>query len=279
MLGSEQIPFAIYVDGETKTGKGSASEAIAKALENEGYNVYYDVAGDFYRRYTALAREQLELGEDDALPDGDTLETVAKQLYDSKKIFERPEGLGDLQRPAISKYVSMLGELPLAQLAGKEWWAMTLRQVYKAGANVFVVDGRNPRLRMQEAIEKTGLGLTTALDLYMTCEPREAARRTLLTSGVTTPTLEQISEETAHVADRRSRDRLRADTPFIVPANAIHYDSVSTSTHDVLTQAWVAHGAQELPTTIIIDNTTIAKPDMLAAVCGLATESMSFKIA
>jgi len=63
----------VYVDGETKTGKGAASQHIAETLSKRGLKVYYDVAGDFYRRYMAKVRRELGLAEDDVLPTGEPL--------------------------------------------------------------------------------------------------------------------------------------------------------------------------------------------------------------
>src|SRR5206468_1136485 len=108
--------LAVYVDGETKTGKGAAGKAIAAALQAEGRRVYYDVAGDFYRRYVGWVRHQLKLNDNEPLPGGAELETVAQEVYLSGQAFmHNDELLGDLQRPAIGESVSKLGELPIAQ--------------------------------------------------------------------------------------------------------------------------------------------------------------------
>src|ERR1019366_10618951 len=105
-----EILNVYLVDGETKTGKGSASKQIAKVLSREDQKVYYDVAGDFFRRYVALVRQELGLKEADALPVGKILEQAAQVVYDKQRAFELDDALGDLQRPAISNSVSVLGE-------------------------------------------------------------------------------------------------------------------------------------------------------------------------
>lgn len=262
--------LAIYVDGETKTGKGAASAAIADALSAKGYTVYYDVAGDFYRRYVALVRINLGLSEDDKLPTGDVLERAAREVYESGEQFKPNPHLGDLQRRSISKSVSVLGELPLAQQAGREWWAMTLRNAREAEADVLVVDGRNPRRRVMEQVEPTGIDVHSALDLFMTCEAREAARRVLLGEGIKNPTDEQLTSEEVKVADRRSRDRQRLDTPFLQPDAAIHFVPGNVTTDEILSASWHPGPGIVLPRTLILDNTTISKPFMLETVTTLA---------
>lgn len=269
---------AIYIDGETKTGKGSASQAIAAFLENRGLHVYYDVAGDFYRRYTAMVRRELALSETDALPTDDSLQRTVTALYDSGRAFERDDSLGDLQRPAISKSVSTMAELAIAQQAGSEWWQMTLKQAMQVGAELMVLDGRNPRSRVRDASDATGIKAATVLDLYMLCEPIEAARRALLGAGVTHPTTEQLEIERVHVADRRDRDRHRAEQPFIVPSSSLPFDPTAMTPAEAVQASWQIQDAAMLPLTITLDNTHITKPDMLAAVTGLAAEAVEYPL-
>lgn len=270
--------LGIYIDGETKTGKGAASKVIASVLGEKGLNVYYDVAGDFYRRYVAQVRRHLGLTDEDPLPTGKALEDAAREVHEKRLAFEDDETLGDLQRPAIGKSVSVMAELAVVQRAGGEWWVIILKRAKAAGADVIVIDARNPRLRMEEAMKASGVIVKTALNLFMTCDPDEAARRSLLGNGVAKPTDEQIATERVTVISRRERDRQRAENPFILPAASVPYIPAVMSVSSVIRQSWHKQPDEaELPTTVTLDNTKISKPEMLAAVSSLACAAVDFK--
>jgi cytidylate kinase len=269
--------LAVYVDGETKTGKGAAGKAMAEALKNKGLNVYYDVAGDFYRRYTAWVRIALGLNEDDALPNGDMLEKVATEVYKSGQAFKIDnERLGNLQRPAISKFVSQLGELPVAQYADEDWCSATIEQAAAQGAEVIVIDGRNPRVKLQAASTRVGIALKVVLDLFMTCDTAEAGRRLLLSRGVNKPSAEQVKLASDEIAKRRAQDRQRPVNPFVTPAVSVPYDLNGMDIKEVITASWRPRTDAELPVAINIDNTGITEPEMLAAVRELALAALEF---
>ncbi len=269
--------LGVYIDGETKTGKGAASKVIADVLTDKGLHVYYDVAGDFYRRYVAQVRRYLELTDDDRLPTGKVLEDAARIVHEKRLALGQDESLGDLQRPAIGTSVSVLGELTTVQRAGDEWWVITAKRAKDAGAEVIVIDARNPRLRMEEAMKASGITVKTALNLFMTCDPGEAARRTLLGTGVENPTAEQIAAERVNVICRRERDRKRIENPFILPKASVPFIPAVMSVSSVIRQSWHKQpDDSELPTTITLDNTKISKPEMLAAVSSLACAAVNF---
>lgn len=266
---------AVYIDGETKTGKGAASKAIAHALHFAGKTVYYDVAGDFFRRYTVLVRVRAGLDEDDPLVITPEVEQIAREFFTSGEVFAARDDLGDLQRPAISQSVSLLGALPFVQEAGDAWYAASLRQAHEAGVDVLVLDGRNPRLRITEQQPSTGLPVTTALDLYMTCDPAEAARRTLLQRDITDPSADQMRAEEQHVIERRTKDRQRAANPFLVPTVCIDFDiEHGQSASDAVAAAWKALPAEARPATICVNNTHLGMSDMLSAVTELAVAAV-----
>lgn len=275
MSGNAHELLAVYVDGESKTGKGAAGAAIAQTLIKHGEKVYYDVAGDFYRRFTALARAELGLQETDELVGGPELESVAKQLYESGRIFERQLEVGDLQRSAISDSVATLGKLAIAQKAGAEWFLRAIRAAAREGASVIVLDGRNPRHRVMDELPKfDDIVVRTALDLYMTCDVAEAARRVLVARGVTQPTVKQIQEETIIVKARRDLDRNRADRPFLEPTERVSFWPAHQTAAEIITTAWDEAHFSDLPATITLDNTAVPKDEMLAAVTELAVEAI-----
>lgn len=265
---------AVYVDGETKTGKGAAGKAMAEALKAAGHVVYYDVAGDFYRRYVAWVRIALGLGETDKLPAGRVLEEAARETYESGRAFEQSESLGDLQRPIISKSVSVLAELPLVQRAGIEWWGKTLELAEKAGAGVVVLDGRNPRQKVAEALETVTVPLKVALDLFMTCDPAVAGRRILLSRGVKEPDPMQLQAATGEVVKRREQDRDRPVHPFIIPPRSITYNPASMTPAGVIERSWDQNEGPDLPVPVKLDNSDLEMHVMLSAVSELAVEAV-----
>jgi hypothetical protein len=111
----------------------------------------------------------------------------------------------------------------------------------------------------------------------MTCDPDEAARRTLLGTGTAKPTPEQITVEKANVISRRERDRQRAENPFILPAASVPFIPAVMSVSSIIRQSWHKQpDGSELPTTITLDNTKISKPEMLAGVSSLACAAVDF---
>ena len=264
--------LAVYVEGETKTGKGAASAEIARALKARGLNVYYDVAGDFFRRYVAIIRRQLGLSETDELPPTDELVTIATELFKNGAAFEKDETLGDLQRSSISRSVSLLGELPIAQEAAGQWYEMSVQQAIEANANVMVLDGRNPRMH----VEILTLPVTTMLDIYMICDPKVAAQRILL--GYHNAPPDQLERETANIIDRRNRDRHRAEWAYVEPKNYLSFDPNASTPDELVAQSWIDDTKSGLPRPIVVDNSLISKNEMFHAVANLATTAHNYAI-
>ena len=265
--------YAIYVEGETKTGKGAASTAVANALKDQGFSVYYDVAGDFFRRYVAILRLELGLGDDGTLPHRDELEVIATKLYENGKAFSVDRDLGDLQRPAISHCVSLLGELPIAQKAASDWYGQSVRQAAESGAQVLVLDGRNPRRHVEDHVSVLDVNVKTILDIYMTCEPEVAARRVLLSDGIDDPTVDQLKPIVANIAHRRALDRTRAEWPFWWPETHLAFVPGEQPPTGAIESSWACE-APPLP--IVIDNSYVPKPVMWQAVADLAIGALQY---
>jgi cytidylate kinase len=266
---------AIYIDGETKTGKGAAGLAISESLRAAGRNVYYDVAGDFYRRFVAIVRQDMQLDETAPLPTGPELEQTAAAVYESRKPFSPDPELGDLQRPAISESVAVLTQLALVQQAGIEWWLESVRSAVSSGADVIVLDGRNPREKVAKATAAEGPKVETVLDLYMTCGVEEAARRVLLSRGVTAPSADELQAQTDAVEQRRQQDRNRTESPFTAPTASVIFMPGIGSAEAAVAHSWQPQNGHELPLSIMLDNTHLAKPDMLTAVSDLALAALN----
>ncbi len=276
MSQSPDALYAIYIEGETKTGKGAASEAVANALKDQGVSVYYDVAGDFFRRYVAIIRLHLGLAAHDPLPSRDALIKVATKLYRAGDAFRIDLKLGDLQRPEISNCVSQLGELPVAQEAAVEWYAQSVKQAVTSGAQVMVLDGRNPRRHVEgQVVDHSAI---TILDIYMTCEPEVAARRVLLGDQVTEPTPDQLEPIIQNIADRRDRDRERQEWPFWWPEVHLPFVPGTDSVTDTIAMSWQSNASLPLPVPIVIDNSYVPKPTMWAAVADLAICALAYAV-
>jgi hypothetical protein len=260
--------LAIYVEGETKTGKGAASAAIAKSLEDHGLQVYYDVAGDFFRRYVAIIRRQLELGEDGELPPTAELRAIATELYRNGGAFELDSDLGDLQRPAISQSVSILGELPIAQQAASDWFGMSLKQAHAVQADVLLLDGRNPRLHIDELVSELGLEARTILDIYMQCDADVAASRMAASDASS----EQIQAASGNIIDRRRRDRLRPEWPFIEPTDSVSYTPGAQPAAKTVAATWQAPAV--LP--ITLDNSVVSKAVLEQSLADLTVAALEY---
>lgn len=137
-----------------------------------------------------------------------------------------------------------------------EWYARTALRAYEEGADILALDGRNPRLRVDEQLAAHDRRVQPALDLYMLCDLHEAARRTLLGQGVAHPTAEQLAAMFETLRARRTRDRHRTDNPFIVPVASVAFLPGQTTPESVVQRSWQAADA---PLTITLDNRPLLK--------------------
>ncbi len=247
--------FAIYVEGETKTGKGAASAAVTSVLKDKGVSVYYDVAGDFFRRFVAIIRLELGLSDVDVLPPSGELTVTASKLYQNGKAFDVDFELGDLQRLAISQSVSLLGELPIAQQAASDWYSQSVKKAVESGAKVLVLDGRNPRRHVEGHVKIQNVDVVTILDIYMTCDAEVAAERVLLCEGITNPSLDQIQTIVSNITHRRELDRTRAEWPFVQPAHSINYIPGNRSADEVIAES--RKSSSVIP--ITLDNSVVSR--------------------
>lgn len=258
--------LAIFVEGETKTGKGAASEAIAKTLEEHGLQVYYDVAGNFFRRYVAIVRRQLRLDEDADLPPTAELIAIATELYHNGGAFELDDSLGDLQRPTISRCVSILGELPIVQQAASDWFAMSLKRAHAAEADVLLLDGRNPRLHVEALTAHLELDARTILDIYLECDPQVAARRMLGTNA----TAEDVQAAASIIIDRRRRDRMRSEWPFVEPVHSIRFTPGKRLADDIIAETQQVLSVRP----IILDNSHVTKIELEQSLADLTIAAL-----
>jgi hypothetical protein len=260
----------VTVEGEAKTAKTTGGFAITQALHGVGYKVYEADAGAFFRRLTICALEFL--GYQDL--DSDTREITSEELCARLvEVVENSAAFADREWPSlqsllVERYVSVIGNSTKAQDAMDDWYGKVLSIAQNGEYDVLVINARNPRDRLRGLLSPT-------LDLVVYCEPGEAARRILFARGITEPTGEQLSAQTADVERRRHLDRNRDKYPYVDPKHIVEYtDMTPESAGLFIRQSWSAEytnsAAGELPATIRLDTTHIDLAQTKAIIAALA---------
>lgn len=241
--------YAIFLDGESKTGKTTVGAAIEADLAKD-YKVYKAIAGSFYRRLTVLALEAY--GGQYAHDDLTWLEDGIRDAIDSREAYNEDRNWEDINSKPIDELVSVAGQFPITQAAGKEWWPIMADTALRQGAEVLVVDGRNPRAKLAEW--RATHDMPIALDLCVYCDPDVAAQRYLGAQDVAEPTAEQLAATRAEIMKRRELDRNRSVAPYVEPPNQIEFDSGVSDAIQVVGQAFAAD-VPERPQVIRFDTT------------------------
>ncbi|CAN5360400.1 hypothetical protein BH09PAT4_BH09PAT4_04730 [soil metagenome] len=221
--------YAIFLDGESKTGKTTVGSAIEADLAKD-YHVLRTLSGSFFRRLTVAALD-LRGGDYDST-DQEWLEGAVAQVIDSRIAYDESKDWSAIHSKEVDDLVSVLGQLQIAQDAAKEWWPLMGDAALKQGVEVLIVDGRNPRAK--SAKWRAEHDVPIALDLCVYCDPDVAAKRYVYSQGATDPTPAQLAEARAQIVQRRELDRNRAAAPYIEPADQVDFDSgVSDETETV----------------------------------------------
>jgi cytidylate kinase len=241
--------YGIFLDGESKTGKTTVGSAIEADLARD-YKVYKAVAGSFYRRLTVLALEAYG-GTYDA-EDLSWLEDAVGSAIDSREAYNEDRDWADINSKEIDELVSVAGQFPITQAAGKQWWPIMADLALEQGADVLVVDGRNPRSKLADWRSKHVMPI--ALDLCVYCDPEVAALRYVQSQGVTKPSERQLTEARDNIMKRRELDRNRSVAAYVEPPNQIDFDSGVSDAGEVVYQSFQADIA-ELPQVIRFDTT------------------------
>jgi hypothetical protein len=98
---------------------------------------------------------------------------------------------------------------------------------FQQGADVLVIDGRNPRKKLAPWQEKHPGDLQIALDICVYCTPEVAGERYARVHTDGEPSADQISEARDMIAIRRDLDRTRKSTPYIEPENQLLFEPLS----------------------------------------------------
>lgn len=260
------IEAVVLAEGEAKGMKTSVCEEAERTLVNLGFVVVRDDAGSFFRKTTVGALAFLDAAgvedptqEDCNKASWDVLE--AGIPYDTQRPWE-------LHTRRIDSWVATISSAKHVQDAGRDWWATTADRAVEAGANALVLDGRNPRARLETWLAKNAVGITA--ELFCVCDPRTAAIRTLKGRGVDNPTSAEVAEARQSIVDRRARDRNRAELPYVDPAEFVRYRHIlhgtpGSSAARVMERA-VRLGEPGRPLPVRIDTGKLRREPMNAAV-------------
>jgi cytidylate kinase len=246
--------YAIFLDGESKTGKTTVGAAIAADLSKK-YRVYKAIAGSFYRRLTVLALESH--GGTYTHDDLAWLEAAIQRVIAGREAYNEDRNWDAINSKAIDELVSVAGQFPATQAAGNEWWSIMADPALQNDAEVLVVDGRNPRLQLAEW--RLTHELPIALDLCVYCDPEVAAQRYVHSLGAANPSAEQLATAQAEIMKRRALDRNRPAAPYVEPPDQIVFNSGVTDAAEVVRQAFTAD-VSEPPQVIRFDTTNSPLP-------------------
>ncbi len=278
-LRSATRPWLITVDGEAKTAKTTAGDAISSALRELGMNVYEADAGAFFRRLTVgslelLGYSNLTLIDDVPQISADDLHKVLPTVIaDDLAYDKRDDWDGLLKCKIVEKYVSVVGKTDESQHAMDDWYGRMLQEATEGSFDVLVINARNPRDRLRK-------WATPMLDLLVYCEPREAARRILSARGNKHPSDDDLDMQMTDVIARRTSDRERGSYPYQDPETSINYvDTTTGSVDSIIGASWsldsIDMKASE-PTTVRLDTTEINLKQTRDIVAALALAALEY---
>ncbi|MGK2896231.1 MAG: (d)CMP kinase [Candidatus Saccharimonadales bacterium] len=220
----------ITVEGEARSGKGTATRAIVEVLSLAGHKVRVVDQGQKFR---ALAVCAIRSGVD--TEDGTSLQQflAAKDtLPRMLSLLDDLHGVSDAERDAvlytqeIGTASSMVGAQAVSQQLAIDLLTAQVEKAIRDGVEVLVIDGR-AMSQKAEHFEQT-LPVTLALGLHFRTWAVVAARRM---TGIMTPEVELVEKEreslriaAEEVTKRNESDRNRAVYPLIDPGNAVRID-------------------------------------------------------
>ncbi len=225
--------YAIFLDGESKTGKTTVGSAIEADLAKD-YHVLRTLSGSFFRRLTVAALEQHGLPYD--ATEAEWLEGTVRDVIDSRVAYDETKDWSGIHSKEVDELVSVLGQLQITQDAVKEWWPIMGDAAIAQGVEVLIVDGRNPRAK--SAKWRANHHVPIALDLCVYCDPDVAAQRYVHSQGITNPTAQQLASARDMILGRRELDRNRAAAPYIESPNQVEFDSGISDATQVVEQAF-----------------------------------------
>lgn len=264
-------PAIMLINGESKCGKTTAGDAITRWAEAHQLRASHADAGLFFRTITARALDTLGIVKPNIpLPDDELCDVLAKVVSD-ESIFSPANACKNPESPLVARNVSTVAQSRLAQDAGLIWFERTVEASMADEMDVVVVNGRDPRQRLQKWLTKKGF--RPALDLLVQCDSYEAARR--IVRGDDDVALRFQLEL---IEKRRQDDRERAILPFVGAAGAVagfepsmYGNDLDWAAEQAALSAWAAEG--DCPSTIILDTNHLSLAGTQKAVAALASYS------
>lgn len=249
----------ILLDGESKAGKTSVTNAIAEGIAPD-LSIRTADAGAFFRRITAAVIDIVGLSD---IPDIDqsALSEAVDKVIAAGIPFDDGYPWGDLERPAVGGLVSTLGQLPSTQAAAEQWFGLTVGHTQNAGTDVLLMNARNPRDRLR------GHNIGLVMELLIKCDPEVAGRRMLKDTDEPTP--EALQAATAEVLGRRAKDRNREVHPFLDTPYTVPFTLGESDPQAVVREAWAA-APEDPPLPIDFDTTHMPFKEMRKGAQALA---------
>lgn len=251
------------INGPSKTGKGCIGDAMYDGLVAEGYQVSIGVAGNFFRRVdrATIDRALEQHGQGLTIMDDPIeLEPVVAGVLQDRVAYDDTYPWGNLQEPLIGDTVGKVARLKITQAAGEEWYYDSAMHALESGADVYIVDGRNPRDRLTEFRARTGT--KTGLDLVLECDVDVAAYRALRGEGIESPTTLQIEQRAKSIADRRALDAdPRRQNAYVDPDLYLSFVPGEVEPDEIVAYSFELLG-DRAPLPIRFDNTHIPRDVM-----------------
>lgn len=267
------LMHVIALDGESKTCTSSVMSDVSTHLSQTMHVVTGD-AGRFFRTLDHDA--QVAMGVDgDIGPPYDRIDEAIGRVIANRTAFDPTIDRGDLERPAIADTVSIVAKRPGVQQAGIQWYESTYTHAEASGAEVFVVNGRNPLDRLRPALSARGQAV--ALSLLVYCDPEIAARRVLHSNEIFAPTAAEIAAQQAKIEARRAEDRSRLpeDFPYQDPPQVVMFDP-DVSPYDLIAMSQLGGALRPYP--IFFDTSEMDRAAMRTHAQSLADAALRVTI-
>jgi cytidylate kinase len=256
---------AIFLDGESKSGKTAVGRHMKVVLENSGYTARLIVAGYFFRT-VALLTLRREFDENS----NESIAGAVKAVLDSAELYDEVSEI-ELHTPQIDVWVSRIAQFDFVQAAAQGWRVKSAQKALDDGLEVALFDGRNLRAKLDDWLKE--MRVLVALELIIFCRTEVAARRYLSDSGNKLPSDEALDGATAMIDDRRQMDRRRDEAAYQEPIDPIILRPGEVQATDALHDAF-ATDVSDPPRPILFDNSDVPLADGLATVETLATAAI-----
>jgi cytidylate kinase len=252
---------AIFLDGESKSGKTAVGRHIKEVLETGGYKTRLVVAGYFFRTIALLV---LQRGFDEQ--SDESLTAVIRSVLESPEMYDEISE-ADLHSPEIDAWVSRIAQLESVQSAAQDWRERSAQKALGDGIEVVLLDGRNLRSKLANWAAHTQTKV--ALELIIFCRPEVAAQRYLSDAGNMASDSETLQAATAMITERREMDRDRAEAAYQDAVDPVILRPGEVQATDALHDAFDASVANP-PRPILFDNSDVPLADGLLTVESLA---------